>query len=103
MTLLGGVCASLAEATRQYGETNAAFEWVGLLNRYRAELARLVVKLGPIEIEQQRPFASVTDLTTGRERPVELVRDDAQRTYSFEVKQCSARTMLRVYWPLVKR
>jgi 3',5'-cyclic AMP phosphodiesterase CpdA len=102
-TLLGGVCSSLAEAEKQYGQTHAAFEWVGLLNRYRSELARLVVKLGPIEIERQRPFASVTDLTTGRERPAELMRDDANRTYSFEVKQCPARTMLRVYWPLVRR
>ena len=62
-----------------------------------------MVKLSPIEIERQRPFASVTDLTTGRERPVELTRDDAERRYSFEVKQCPARTMLRIYWPLAGR
>ena len=59
-TLLGGVCSSLPEAVRQYGETNAAFEWVGLLNRYRAQVARLVVKLSPIEVDHQRPFASVS-------------------------------------------
>ena len=102
-TLQGGVCASLGEASRQYGETDAAYEWLGLLNRYRAETARLTVKLGPIEVERQRPFGSVTDLTTGREKPVELHRDDLNRTYSFEVKQCRARVLLRVYWPLAPR
>ncbi len=102
-TLLAGVCASVAEATRQYGATDAAFEWVGLLNRYRADVARLVVKLPELDVERQRPFASVTDLTTGRERPVELQREEALRTYQFEVKQCPARTMLRVYWPLAGR
>jgi 3',5'-cyclic AMP phosphodiesterase CpdA len=102
-TLLGGVCSSLAEGSKHYGHVGSAFEWVGLLNRYRAQVARLVVKLSPIEVDRQRPFASVTDLTTGRERAVELKRDDANRTYAFELKQCPARTMLRVYWPLAPR
>ena len=102
-TVTGGVCSTVAEASREYDEAGSAFEWVGLLNRYRSELARLVVTMKPVEVDRQRPFASVTDLTTGRERAVELQRDDVERKYWFEVKQCPARTMLRVYWPLVAR
>ncbi len=99
----GGVCATVAEASREYDEAGSAFEWVGLLNRYRSDLARLVVTLAPVDVARQRPFASVTDLTTGRERAIALQRDDAAHRYWFEVKQCPARTMLRVYWPLVAR
>lgn len=102
-TVMGGVCSTVVEASREYDEAGSAFEWLGLLNRYRADVARLVVTMKPVEVEQQRPFASVTDLTTGRERAVALQRDDVARKYWFEVKQCPARTMLRVYWPLVAR
>lgn len=99
----GGVCATVAEASSEYREPGTAFEWVGLMNRYRSELARLVVTMKPVDVAAQRPFASVIDLTTGREKAVALERDDAARTYRVEVKQCPARTMLRVYWPLVAR
>ncbi|GEM_PF-820699 len=99
-TLTGGVCTTVEAASREYDEAGCAFEWVGLLNRYRAEVARVEVTMAPVDVERQRPFASVTDLTTGRERAVELQRDDVQRRYWFEVKQCPARTMLRIYWPL---
>ena len=71
--------------------------------RRKNAVARVWVKLSALDVARQRPFASVADLTTGRERPVELQRDDAAQTYSFEVKQCPARTMLRVYWPLAAR
>ena len=71
------------------------------MNRYRAEVARLVVTMKPVDVAAQRPFASVIDLTTGREKAVILERDDAERTYRLEVKQCPARTMLRIYWPRV--
>lgn len=102
-TVTGGVCSTVAAASREYDEAGSAFEWVGLFNRYRSERARLEVTMAPVDVARQRPFASVTDLTTGRERAVELQRDDAARKYWFEVKQCPARTMLRVYWPLVAR
>ena len=102
-TVTGGVCATVAEASAEYEEEGTAFEWVGLLNRYRSDIARLVLKLAPVDVALQRPFASVTDLTTGRERAAVLVRDDSTRTYWFEVKQCPARTMLRIYWPLAGR
>ncbi len=99
-TLTGGVCTTVEAASRAYDEAGCAFEWVGLLNRYRSDLARVEVSMAPVDVAKQRPFASVTDLTTGRERAVELQRDDAARRYWFEVKQCPAHTMLRIYWPL---
>ncbi len=99
--VVGGVCATVREASAEYREPGSAFEWVGLMNRYRAEVARLVVTMKPVDVAAQRPFASVIDLTTGREKAVVLERDDAARTYRLEVKQCPARTMLRIYWPLV--
>lgn len=72
-----------------------AYETVELLNRSRAELAQLVVKMGPVKTT---PFASVTNLTTGRERPYPLKWDGDTVTVSHP--NCPARTMLRVYWPL---
>ncbi|MBX7101227.1 MAG: metallophosphoesterase [Myxococcaceae bacterium] len=100
--LSGGVCASLDAAAQEYG-VGWAYEWVGLLNRYRCALTRLRVGLGPVDPARQRPFASATDLTTGKERVVELQRDDAQRSYVVELRDCPARTLLRVTWPLAPR
>jgi hypothetical protein len=72
-----------------------AFDSVELLNRSRSELARLEVDLGPVKT---RPFASVTNLTTGRERPFPFERNGNVVTLTY--KNCPARTMLRLYWPL---
>lgn len=100
--LAGGVCANLEAAAQDYG-LGWAYEWVGVLNRYRCALTRLSVGLGPVDPARQRPFASATDLTTGKERVVELQRDDARRTYVVELRDCAARTLVRVYWPLAPR
>lgn len=72
-----------------------AFASVELLNRSRAELARLEVHLGPVTT---KPFASVTNLTTGKERPWRFEHVGDVVTVTFP--QCPARTMLRVSWPL---
>jgi hypothetical protein len=45
-------------------------------------------------------FGSVTDLTTGRERPA-----DVQATpeyWTLTVEDCTARSLLRMYWPLAR-
>lgn len=72
-----------------------AFASVELLNRSRAALARLEVHLGPVTT---KPFASVTNLTTGKERPWRFEHVGDVVTVTFP--QCPARTMLRVSWPL---
>lgn len=72
-----------------------AFDCVELLNRSRSSRAKLVVDLGPVTTE---PFASVTNLTTGKERPWPFKRDG--QTVTVEFNDCPARTLLRVYWPL---
>jgi hypothetical protein len=45
-----------------------------------------------------QPFASVTDLTTGRERPARIELADGR--WSVTVQRCAPRTLLRIYWPL---
>ncbi|HEX3776141.1 MAG TPA: metallophosphoesterase [Polyangiaceae bacterium] len=90
------LCRTIAEAARCYGP-GTAFEWVGLLCRYGAEAAtlRLSVPAG----EHFRPFASVTDLTTGRERPAPIAFREGR--WALTLKNCAPRTLLRIYWPLV--
>jgi hypothetical protein len=50
--------------------------------------------------EALRPFASVTDLTTGRERPAKLEARDG--SWTMTVDNCVPRTLLRIYWPLAR-
>lgn len=100
--LKAGVCATLGAASLEY-QVGTAYEWLGLFNRYRAGKARLVVNLGPVDPARQRPFGSITDLTTGKERVAALVRDDVTRTYVLEVVDCPARALLRIYVPLAAR
>jgi 3',5'-cyclic AMP phosphodiesterase CpdA len=88
-----GLCRSMSAASRAYGR-GTAYEWVGLLSRYGAARARLVLHHG----RDVRPFASVTDLTTGREQPATLARSDGVST--LEVAHCAPRTLLRTYWEL---
>lgn len=90
----GGALASVETAAEGAGE-HAPFEWVGLVNRSRAAEARLEVHLGPVKTP---PFASVTDLTTGKEWPVPFTREGDVITVV--VRQCPARRLLRLYWPL---
>ncbi len=74
-----------------------AFASVELHNRSRADLARLEVHLGPVTTT---PFASSTNLTTGRERPWPLTRQGDVVTVTHT--NCPARTLLRLYWPLAR-
>lgn len=92
--VVGGALATVA-AARTRPVDKAPFEWVGLLNRSRAAVARLQVQLGPVKT---KPFASVTDLTTGKEWPAAFTREGD--TVTVEVKPCPARRLLRLYWPL---
>lgn len=89
----GGLFASV-DAAQEF-QQGQAFEAVELLNRSRADLARLVVHLGPVKTT---PFASITNLTTGKERPWPLER--AGDVVTVERTNCPARTLLRLYWPL---
>jgi hypothetical protein len=90
-----GLARTLAEGARAYG-AGTAFEWVGLLCRYGA--AKATLRLARIEGEGIDPFASVTDLTTGRERPVRIATTIEDWTVTAE--HCSPRSLLRIYWPL---
>jgi 3',5'-cyclic AMP phosphodiesterase CpdA len=89
------LCRTLGEAERRYGR-GTAFEWVGLLCRHGAERATL--QLSAPAHERLQPFASVTDLTTGRERPAKLEVTDG--VWSMSVARCVPRSLLRIYWPL---
>jgi predicted MPP superfamily phosphohydrolase len=90
------LCRTLREAERRYGR-GTAFEWAGLLCRHGAEAAtlRLSVPAG----ESLQPFASFTDLQTGRERPWQLERRGD--SWSMTVERCAPRSLLRIYWPLL--
>jgi 3',5'-cyclic AMP phosphodiesterase CpdA len=92
------LCRTIAEGARSYG-VGTAFEWVGLLCRYGA--ARAILSVARTNLVDIEPFASFTDLTTGRERPVAVVRTDDSWTVSAEF--CAPRSLLRVYWPLERR
>ncbi|HET7540409.1 MAG TPA: metallophosphoesterase [Polyangiaceae bacterium] len=95
---IGALCRTLAEAARCYGP-GSAFEWVGLLCRYGADLATLRLAAQPVDDCQ--PFASATDLTTGRERPARIELSDGFWTVT--LRDCAPRTLLRIYWPLAAR
>jgi 3',5'-cyclic AMP phosphodiesterase CpdA len=90
------LCRTAKAAEREHGRATA-FEWVGLLSRYGG--ARVVLSLARDNAGLLTPFASVTDLATGRESPAPVEASaDGWRT---SVDECSPRTMLRIYWPLV--
>ena len=89
----GGAFSNLTDA--QLEQPGRAFGWVELLCRSRAELARLAVHLGPVK---STPFASITNLTTGQERPYPFTREGDLVTVTHS--NCPARTLLRLYWPL---
>jgi hypothetical protein len=88
------LCRTVNEAARLYG-ADIAFEWVGLLCRYGAARATLRLARTLPDLE---PFGSVTDLTTGRERPVALRIEGEHWTIAGDA--CAPRTLLRIYWPL---
>lgn len=97
----GGVCRTLDESARLRGPAGSPFEWVGLMNRYRARRSRLVLE--GLGARGRTAFASTTDLGTGQETPLRCHRDVAGDRVVLEIDGCEARTLLRVYWPLEER
>lgn len=93
---LQNACCRTMQASRKYFDDGTAFEWVGLLVRYGSRTARLVLRGLPRS--DRRPFGSVTDLATGRDRRVPL--NDADGHLVLEQLDCPARTLLRIYWAL---
>jgi 3',5'-cyclic AMP phosphodiesterase CpdA len=89
------LCRTLDEGKRSYG-AGAAFEWVGLHCRYGARRATL--RLAREGADSLRPFASITDLATGREQPLAISTSDQH--WSVTQVDCTARSLLRIYWPL---
>lgn len=73
-----------------------AFEWVGLLSRYGGATVRLA--LAHEHARALVPFASVTDLATGKVRPAAV--EDSVHEWSVTLVDCPPRTMLRIYWLL---
>jgi 3',5'-cyclic AMP phosphodiesterase CpdA len=94
-TVPDAVARTLAEGAKHYG-VGTAFEWVGLLCRYGA--ARATLHLSSSNVDGLEPFASVTDLTTGRERPIRSKADGDG--WAVVAEGCAPRTLLRFYWPL---
>jgi hypothetical protein len=90
-----GLCATVAAGGARYGR-GTAFDWVGVLNRYSSERVAVTVRAPRFERE---PFASLTDLMTGRERPLPLTRT-AEGDFLAQATNCSARVLLRVDLPL---
>jgi 3',5'-cyclic AMP phosphodiesterase CpdA len=88
----GGVGRTLAE--RSPG--SSPFGWVGLMNRYASERARL--ELRGLGERAGAAFASATDLGTGLERAISLEREGDRLV--LEYAHCPARHMLRIHWPL---
>ena len=94
-TVSDALCRTLEEASRSCG-SEAAFEQIGLLCRYGAQQALL--SLSNSNLAGVRPFASFTDLTTGRERPLRIV--PATAGWTAAAQNCAPRALLRIYWPL---
>ncbi|HXX66001.1 MAG TPA: metallophosphoesterase [Polyangiaceae bacterium] len=85
------LCRTPDAARRAHGR-GTTFESVDLVNR--VPCARAVLRVTGLPREADA-FASVTDMTTGRERVASLARDGA----AFELARapCAARTLLRIY------
>lgn len=92
-----GLGRTLAEGARAYGP-GTAFEWVSLHVRYGARKA--VLRLARKHAEGLDPFASITDLTTGREKPAQL--ETHEEHFVVTAEACAPRSLLRIYWPLQK-
>jgi hypothetical protein len=94
----GGLVRTWDEAVRLLGPATSPFEWVGLMNRYRSQRARLVVE--GLGAAARTAFASALDLGTGQERPVPCHRDVGGDRLVVDVEDCPPRTLLRLHWPL---
>jgi hypothetical protein len=93
-----GLCRTLEGAVAMRG-VEAAFEWIGLLCRYGA--ARATLRLARDGATDVRPFASLTDVTIGRERPRRV--EETDEWWTVHAEACAPRSLLRIYWPLVTR
>ena len=94
----GQLPRTLTEAERLERHRASPFVSVSLMNRYRADDARLEVEgLGAAGDEA---FASVTDLGTGLERPARIERDPDGDRVRLSLPHCPPRSLLRIYWPL---
>jgi Calcineurin-like phosphoesterase len=93
--IANGLCRTAESARQAYGEATA-FEWVGLLSRYGGSTATL--SLSREHGEGFAPFGSVTDLSTGREKPAPVETTEGE--WRVNVTECAPRTFLRIYWPL---
>jgi len=92
------LCRTARAATWARGPLSA-FEWVGLLCRYGA--SRATLRLSQPTTESLEPFGSVTDLTSGAERPYRLA--STGNAWSLTAEACAPRSLLRIYWPLSSR
>ncbi|NUP06364.1 MAG: metallophosphoesterase [Polyangiaceae bacterium] len=96
--LNSGVCRTVEESERVYGRRASPYEWLGIMNRYACDETTLVVEgLGD---EALHAFGSATDLGTGIEQPLKLVRLPGRLEAT--LRNCPARTLLRIYWPLAR-
>jgi len=98
-TIRRALCRTFDDAARLFGPRHPPYAWLGLMNRYVADLARLEI-VAP-DFVCDGAFASRTDLGTGLEEPCGLER--APGGLVLAVRSCPPRTMLRVYWPLDAR
>ena len=92
----GAALARTLDEGKRASGPGTAFEWVGMMCRYGAESA--VLELA--RIPRMQPFASVTDLTTGLERPLALTT--TSDAWIGEVTSCPPRALLRIYWSLAE-
>ncbi|MEM9193443.1 MAG: metallophosphoesterase [Myxococcota bacterium] len=80
--------------------SESPYGWLGLMNRYASELATLDIRgLGE---STEGAFASITDLGTGLEQPIELERAADEDRVHIAERDCPPRQLLRIYWPLLK-
>ncbi len=90
-TLRHAVCRTPSAAKRAYGR-ETAFEGVGFVNRAPSRKAVLRLQGLPPSFEA---FASITDMTTGRETMVPLACNGDDRQVTCE--PCPARSLLRLH------
>lgn len=95
-TLYHGLCGTYEQAIRSYDKRTAPYDWIDLFNRFACAEATLVLQRYPEGLT--KPFAALIDLTTGIERPLPL--DRVGNRYELHVRNCQARTLLRIFWPL---
>jgi hypothetical protein len=94
-----GICRTISEATRLFGARWSPYSWMGIMNRYHCERVRIeiICNVGPA---LRDAFASETDLINGMERPLPISPESDDHRIIVEYRDCPARTLIRVHWPL---